>query len=60
MKRRLGGLCERVANLGLSYLSVDKSSAWAAVTRGPECGKLKNLHCVKTVARKRLVETVIG
>jgi hypothetical protein len=29
----------------LVELSVDKSSAWAAVTRGPECGKLKNLHC---------------
>jgi hypothetical protein len=26
-------------------LTVDKSSAWAAVTRGPESGKLKNLHC---------------
>jgi hypothetical protein len=36
-----------------------KSSARAAVTRGPERGKLKNLHCLKSVARKRLVETVI-
>jgi hypothetical protein len=24
-------------------LAVDKNSTWAAVTRGPECGKLKNL-----------------
>jgi hypothetical protein len=31
----------------------------AAVTRGPECGKLKNIHCVKAVSRKRLMETVI-
>jgi hypothetical protein len=35
-------------------LSVDKSSARAAVTRGPE-----ELSLVKAVARKRLVETVI-
>jgi hypothetical protein len=40
-------------------LSVDKSFARAAVTKGPERGKLKNLRCVKSVARKRLVETVI-
>jgi hypothetical protein len=40
-------------------LSVDKSSARAAVTRGPECWKLKNLHCVKSVSMKGLVETVI-
>jgi hypothetical protein len=40
-------------------LSVDKSSARAAVIRGPEYGKLKNLHRVKSVARKRLVEFVI-
>jgi hypothetical protein len=26
-------------------LIVYKSSAWAAVTRGPEDGKLKNLYC---------------
>jgi hypothetical protein len=39
-------------------LSVDKSSAQAAVTRGPECTKLRNLHCVESVARKRLLETV--
>jgi hypothetical protein len=36
-----------------------KSSARAAVTRGLECGKLKNLHCVKSVVRKRVVEAVI-
>jgi hypothetical protein len=40
-------------------MSVDKSSAWAAVTRGPEHGKLMNLHCVKSITRKWLVETVI-
>jgi hypothetical protein len=27
----------------LAQLSVDNSSARAAVTRGPECGKLKDL-----------------
>jgi hypothetical protein len=43
----------------LGELSVDNSSARAAVTRGPECGKLKNLYCVTSVARKRLVEAVI-
>jgi hypothetical protein len=37
-------------------MSVVKSSARAAMTRGLECGKLKNLRCVKSVARKRLVE----
>jgi hypothetical protein len=44
--------------LGTSLVefSVEKSSARAAVTRGPEIGKLKNLHCVKLVAKKRLVE----
>jgi hypothetical protein len=31
----------------------------AAVTRGPERGKLKNLHSIKSVARKRLVELLI-
>jgi hypothetical protein len=40
-------------------LSVEKSSVWAAATRGPECVKLKNLHCVKSVAKKRLLESVI-
>jgi hypothetical protein len=30
-----------------------------ALTREPEREKLKNLHCVKAVARKRLVATVI-
>jgi hypothetical protein len=39
--------------------SVDKNSARVAVTRGPEKGKLKNLNCIKSVARKRLVETII-
>jgi hypothetical protein len=45
VKRRLGGCCEMAASLGtqLVELSVDKSSARAAVTRGPERGKLKNL-----------------
>jgi hypothetical protein len=43
----------------LAELSVDKSSARAAVTRGPEHGKLKNLRCAKSVTRKRLVGTVI-
>jgi hypothetical protein len=51
------------ACLGLSQLRfvslLNKSSAWAAMTRGPERGKLKNLHSVKIVARKRLVEIVI-
>jgi hypothetical protein len=28
-----------------------KSSAWAAVTTGPESGKLKNLHCSKLLLR---------
>jgi hypothetical protein len=37
-------------------LTVDKSSAQAALTRGPEWRKLKNLHCV---TRKRLVETTL-
>jgi hypothetical protein len=31
----------------------------AAMTREPERGKLKNLYCVKSAARKRLVEMVI-
>jgi hypothetical protein len=30
-----------------------------AVLREPEHGKLKNLHCIKSVARKRLMEIVI-
>jgi hypothetical protein len=34
---------------------VDSSSAWAAVTRGPERVKLKNL--LEAVARERLVKT---
>jgi hypothetical protein len=42
----------------LVELSVDKSSALAAVTSEPEFGKLKNLPRVEAVARKRLVETV--
>jgi hypothetical protein len=28
--------------------SVDKRSAWAAVTRGPEPRKTKNLNCVRS------------
>jgi hypothetical protein len=40
-------------------LSVDRSFLRVALTRKPERGKLKNLYCVKSVARKRLVETVI-
>jgi hypothetical protein len=43
----------------LVELSVDKRSAPAAMTRGPESGKLKNLRCVKSVARKRLLEILI-
>jgi hypothetical protein len=38
----------------LIELSVDKISARAAVTGGPECGKLRKLHCAESVARKRL------
>jgi hypothetical protein len=33
----------RQAGTQLVELSFDKSSAWAAVTRGPERGKLNNL-----------------
>jgi hypothetical protein len=40
-------------------LAVDKSSARAAVTRGPDGGKLKNLPQQKAFARKLTVETVI-
>jgi hypothetical protein len=43
----------------LVELSVDKNSVRAAVTREPERRKLKDLHHVKSVARKWLVETVI-
>jgi hypothetical protein len=32
-------------NSAVVELTVDKSSAWVAVTRGPEHAKLKNLHC---------------
>jgi hypothetical protein len=39
-------------------LSVDKNSIQVTATRGPAHMKLKNLHCVKGTARKRLVETV--
>jgi hypothetical protein len=42
----------------LAELSIEKSFEWAAVTRVPECGKVKNFHCVKSVARKWLVKTV--
>jgi hypothetical protein len=44
-----------------SWIAVSRelSSARAAVTRVSERGKLKNLHCFKSVARKRLVETEI-
>jgi hypothetical protein len=57
VKRRLGGWREMAASLRPRQLR--GSSVREAVTRGPECGKLRNLHCVKYVARKRLVETVI-
>jgi hypothetical protein len=40
-------------------LSADKSSSRVTVTRGPEGGKLKNFHCVKSLARKELVETAV-
>jgi hypothetical protein len=44
VKRRLGGWCEMAASLGPSQLLlVEESSVRAAVKRGPECGKLKNL-----------------
>jgi hypothetical protein len=55
----LKSACQMAASLGPSKLSVNKSSAWVAVTRGPEYRMMKNLHCVKSVARKWLVETVI-
>jgi hypothetical protein len=32
-------------NVAIVELTVDKSSTRAAVTRGPEREKLKNLHC---------------
>jgi hypothetical protein len=35
------------ATVELTVEGNDKSSAWAAVTRGPERVKLKNLHCSK-------------
>jgi hypothetical protein len=59
VKRRLRTWCETAASLGPSSLTVDKSSARANVKNGPERGKLNNLNCVKSVARKRLVTTVI-
>jgi hypothetical protein len=40
-------------------LSVDRTSARAAVTGGFECGKLKKSPLIEAVARKRLVEMVI-
>jgi hypothetical protein len=40
-------------------LAVEQSFAGTVVAIGLEGGKLKNLHCVKSIARKRLVETVI-
>jgi hypothetical protein len=43
----------------LVELSVDNSSARTSGTKGPEHRKLKYLHCVKSVARNRLMETVI-
>jgi hypothetical protein len=49
----------RQPGIQLVEFSVDKNSVRTAVTRGPEHGKLTNLHCVKSVARKRLVEDVI-
>jgi hypothetical protein len=36
-----------------------KGSAVAAVTRGPKRDTLKNPHCVRFVARKRIVEIII-
>jgi hypothetical protein len=38
-------------------LIVDKSTVRAAVTGGPECGKLKNLPLLEAVARERLMKT---
>jgi hypothetical protein len=43
----------------LVEFSVDKSSAPAAMTGGPERRKLRNYNCVKSFVRERLVETVI-
>jgi hypothetical protein len=44
----------------LVELTVDKSSARVAVTRGPECRKLQNLHyesrCLGTPVESRLEE----
>jgi hypothetical protein len=60
MKKRLGGWCEMAAGLGLSrVVKLRGSSARAAVTRGPECGKLRNFTVVNLLPRKRLVEPVI-
>jgi hypothetical protein len=39
----LRGPCRDVISKGQSQLRV--SSAWESVKRGPECMKLKNLHC---------------
>jgi hypothetical protein len=41
----------------LVRLRVDWSSAGAALTIGPECGKLKNL-LLEVVPRERLLETL--
>jgi hypothetical protein len=48
------------ASLGPSYLScyLRCSSARVAVTRGPECGKLKKTPLLEAVVRERLVKTV--
>jgi hypothetical protein len=43
VKRSPGGSCEMAASLGVNQLRVEFTQA--AVKIGPECMKLKNLHC---------------
>jgi hypothetical protein len=40
---------ELVDSCQLSVDGIDKSSARPTVTRGPESGKLKKLHCLKSL-----------
>jgi hypothetical protein len=47
VKRRLGGWCEMAANQEPSWLSVDKSSAGAAVTKGPERRKVRLIFPIR-------------
>jgi hypothetical protein len=50
VKGRPGGWYEMTASVGLSF-QLTKSSVQAVVTRGPECGKLKNLPPHKPLPR---------